>query len=408
MKQQELNTLLNFIQKQYSPEADELTSIVLKMASDSAALKAVKNKPANSTEETGEKKYLKFTKKELDKMPEAVKKIIIVNGMALPYHEVRGMYQVRYHRDGFDIDVASKSLKVVTQKFLDKLIEQEKEKQKNKTPLIKDFSIEWLKIIKPITKESTYNGYVSTWRTHIIPAFGHLHLNELTRNDIQNYIFLLTEEGKNRTAKKVKQQLGASYKIACNDYDIKNPLLKVVLPRYQVDKGEALSYEDERKLVDFCIANKHLKAVSAILTLLYTGMRSGELDSLTVVNDKYFYIDCITEKTRQGLPDVHRQIPVSPMFKKVLPYVDFEKAKDCSYRYIDNVFKTCLPNRKLHELRYTFISRCKECRCSLELVMLWSGHSDDKEVESSKVNRGYTTYSDGFYFDEIERVDYEF
>lgn len=34
MKQQELNTLLNFIQKQNSPEADELTSIVLKMASD--------------------------------------------------------------------------------------------------------------------------------------------------------------------------------------------------------------------------------------------------------------------------------------------------------------------------------------------------------------------------------------
>lgn len=293
-------------------------------------------------------------------MPEEVKKIIIVNGMALPYHEVRGMYQVRYHRDGFNIDVASKSLKVVTQKFLDKLIEQEKEKQKNKTPLIKDFSIEWLKIIKPITKESTYNGYVSTWRTHIIPAFGQIHLDELTRDDIQTYIYLLTEEGKNRTAKKVKQQLGASYKIACSDYNIRNPLLKVILPRYQVEKGEALSYEDERKLVDFCIANKHLKAVSAILTLLYTGMRSGELESLTVVNDKFFYIDCITEKVRQGLPDKHRQIPVSPMLKKVLPYIDFEKAKTCSYRYIDDIFKMCLPNRKLHELRYTFISRCKE------------------------------------------------
>lgn len=175
-----------------------------------------------------------------------------------------------------------------------------------------------------------------------------------------------------------------------------------------MEKGEALSYEDERILVDFCIANKHLKAVSAILTLLYTGMRSGELDSLTVVNDKFFYIDCITEKTRQGLPDVHRQIPISPMFKKVLPYVDFEKTKTCSYRYIDDVFKMCLPKRKQHELRYTFISRCKECRCSLELVMLWSGHSDDKEVESSKVNRGYTTYSDDFYYKEIERVEYDF
>ena len=171
---------------------------------------------------------------------------------------------------------------------------------------------------------------------------------------------MLTEEGKNRTAKKVKQQLGASYKIACDDYNIKNPLLKVVLPRYQVEKGEALSYEDERKLVDFCIANKHLKAVPAILTLLYTGMRVGELKSLNVVNDKFFYIDCITEKIRQGLPDVHRQIPISPMFKKVLSYIDFESAKTCSHRYIDDIFKKCLPNRKLHELRYTFISRCKE------------------------------------------------
>lgn len=406
MNQKELNTLLNFLQKQNSSETDELISIVLKMASDSAALKAVKDKPLSDG--AGEKKILKFTIQELDKMPEEVKKLLIINGRTIPYREIRKMYQVRYHRDGYNIDVASKSLKEVKQKFLDKLIEQDKEMQKNRTPLIKDFSIEWLKIIKPITKESTYNSYVSTWRKHIIPAFGHIHLNELTRDDIQTYIYLLTEEGKNRTAKKVKQQLGASYKIACSDYDIKNPLLKVVLPRYQVEKGEALSYEDERKLVDFCIANNHLKAVPAILTLLYTGMRVGELKSLTVVNDKFFFIDCITEKTRQGLPDVHRQIPVSPMLKKVLPHIDFESAKTCSYRYIDNVFKMCLPNRKLHELRYTFISRCKECRCSLELVMLWSGHTDDKEVESSKVNRGYTTYSNSFYFDEIERVDYQF
>lgn len=402
MNAQELTNLLNFIQQ--SPDCDSITATILKLAADSATLKALKNKVADNNVQST--KLLKFTQKEIDAMPDDVKKIIIINGKAVSYREVRGMYQVRYHRDGYNIDVASKSLKVVRQKFIDKLIEQDKAKQ-SKTPLIKDFSIEWLKIIKPITKKSTFNSYVSTWRAHIIPAFGHIHLDELTRDDIQTYIYLLTEEGKNRTAKKIKQQLGACYKIACSDYSIKNPFLKVILPRYQVDKGEALSYEDERKLIDFCIANKHLKAIPAILTLLYTGMRSGELDSLTVVNDKFFYIDCITEKTRQGLPDVHRRIPVSPMFKKVLPLVDFEKAKNCSYRYIDDVFKMCFPKRKLHELRYTFISRCKECRCSLELIMLWSGHSDDKEVESSKVNRGYTTYSDRFYYDEIERVNYE-
>lgn len=62
MNQKELNTLLNFLQKQNSSETDELVAIVLKMAADSAALKTVKNKPQDGGK--GEKKYLKFTKQE--------------------------------------------------------------------------------------------------------------------------------------------------------------------------------------------------------------------------------------------------------------------------------------------------------------------------------------------------------
>ena len=290
MNNTELNALLNLIQS--SPDSADLTASVLQLVADSAALKAVKNKvqPADLSD----KKFIKFTKQEIEDMPESIKQFITINGRVLPCTELRGMYQIRYNRDGFHINVASKSQKELKQKFLDKLREQEKAMQ-SKVPLIKDFSITWLNIIKPITKESTYNGYVSTWRTHIIPAFGQLHLDKLTRNDIQNYIFLLTEEGKNRTAKKVKQQLGASYKIACDDYNIKNPLLKVVLPRYKVEKGEAFTYAEERKIVDFCIANSHLKAVPAILLLLYTGMRVGELKAISYVQGKHDYIDCITE-----------------------------------------------------------------------------------------------------------------
>ena len=316
------------------------------------------------------------------------------------------MYQIRYNRDGFHINVASKNQKELKQKVFVKLKEQEKAIQ-SKIPFIKDFAIEWLQFIKHIIKNSTYEDYFNTWQIHIIPAFGQLRLDELKRKDIQNYLFRLTDKGKNRTAKKVKQQLGASYKIACSDYNIRNPLVKVILPRYEVDKGEAFTKAEEKKIVDYCITNNRLKATSAILTLLYTGMRSGELKTLQYIQSgKYDYIDCITEKTRQGLPDKHRQIPISPMLRKVVPYIDFETAKTVSYSSIVDVFKMIFPKRKLHELRYTFISRCKECRCCIELVMLWSGHMDDKDAESSKVNRGYTTYSEDFYFKEIELVNY--
>jgi len=43
----------------------------------------------------------------------------------------------------------------------------------------------------------------------------------------------------------------------------------------------------------------------------------------------------------------------------------------------------------------------------LELVMLWDGHKFDKDVKTSAVDRGYTTYSNDYYFKEIEKVDYE-
>ncbi|MGN0807042.1 MAG: hypothetical protein ACI4MN_01160 [Candidatus Coproplasma sp.] len=147
---------------------------------------------------------------------------------------------------------------------------------------------------------------------------------------------------------------------------------------------------------------------SSLLLLLYTGMRVGELANVNVVTkDGYTYIECVTEKTRHGYAEVKRRIPISPMLKKVWQHIDFEKIARVSPRCAQDAIKYIFPDRHVHELRYTFISRCKEYGCNLELVMLWDGHEFDKDVKTSKVDRGYTSYSDEFYFKEIEKVDYE-
>ena len=57
-------------------------------------------------------------------------------------------------------------------------------------------------------------------------------------------------------------------------------------------------------------------------------------------------------------------------------------------------------------LVYTFITRCKECGVSPEVVIIWSGHSEDKDVLSSRVNRGYTDFSNEFQLREAEKVNY--
>lgn len=185
-------------------------------------------------------------------------------------------------------------------------------------------------------------------------------------------------------------------------------MTKIKLPHYEVKKGSPLSKQEEKQLLQFCKDNSRLYGISSLLVLLYTGMRVGELPSMQIETaGGYTYISCETEKTRHGYATVRRRIPISTMFQKVWDQIDFEKAKKAAKKTLADTIKRIFPDRHIHELRYTFISRCKECGCNLELVMLWDGHEFDKDVRSSKVDRGYTQYSDEIYFGDIQKVNYE-
>jgi integrase len=227
----------------------------------------------------------------------------------------------------------------------------------------------------------------------------------MTRAVIQDYLFKIVEEGKHRTAEKLCQILTCIFDLACEDLGITSPMKKIVLPYYETKKGICFTYAEERKLVDFCIQNKENAASSALLVLLYFGLRKSELHTITVENEK---LTCVTSKTRFGKGEVKRTIPFTPVFKRVLPYVDFDKAKATNIHTVETTFKRLFPDHHPHELRYTFITRCKECGVAGEVVMLLDGHTQDRDVKTSVVDRGYTTYSEEFIRKEVEKVDYKF
>lgn len=405
MKQQELTTLLDFIQKQNSPDTDELVAIVLKMAADSAALKTVKNKPQDGGK--GEKKFLKFTKQEIDIMPAYLKQILLMyNGNAVTYRYHNGSYETRYRRDGYRVEVYAPDLRTLKTRFLDKIANAKPaEKEDTSVPLFKDFVAEWMKVKTITVKESTIKSYSLLIDAHLKPTFGNKRINAITRTDVQSYLSDLVNQDKNRTAQKLKQLLGAIFDVAAEDYGIKSPMAKVELPHYEVKKGTSLTKAEERLLVDYCLKRKNTTAASAVLVLLYTGMRVGELKTAKLYGN---YIECETEKTRKGYAAVFRKIPISPMLRRVMPYIDFTNAFSASQDWIKTFLKNVLPDHHTHELRYTFITRAKEAGCNLELVMLWDGHKFDAHVKSSAVDRGYTTYSEEYYFKEIEKIDYDF
>lgn len=143
---------------------------------------------------------------------------------------------------------------------------------------------------------------------------------------------------------------------AADDYKFDSPMKKVVLPRYQSKKGNAFTYAEEKQLVDYCIAHPELTASSALLVLLYTGMRRSELQTLRILDENW--LECDTSKEKMGNDVVARRIPITPMLRKVMPHIDFEKAKQTNLNTIGTTIKRLFPNHHTHELRYTFITRC--------------------------------------------------
>ena len=133
-------------------------------------------------------------------------------------------------------------------------------------------------------------------------------------------------------------------------------------------------------------------------------MRRSELQTLRIIDENW--LECDTSKEKMGNDVVPRRIPITPMMRKVLPYIDFEKAIQTNVNTINTTIKRLFPNHHTHELRYTFITRCKECGINHELVMLWDGHSFDKDVKTSVIDRGYTDYSEKYALTEAEKFNY--
>ena len=354
-----------------------------------------------------EKNRLFFTDKEVKDMSKDFRRAFATGDIIIFYRRRKnGVLEARYRGNGYNIAVSSKDLTVLKQKFIKALNgEQVAREQKNNVQrvIFSEYAESWLNTKRRTTKPTTYSEYERLVRYNLEPLFGNRELRTITREEIQTYLFSVIDEGKKRTAEKLHLVLRCLFDLAAEDFDIKSPMKRIVLPFYESKKGSALTREEEKALVAFCERNVEAAASSALLVLLFFGLRRSELKTIRIEGESLI---CVSSKTLLGRNEVERRIPFTPAFRRVLPYIDFVKAKNVNVHTIQTTFKKVLPNHHPHELRYTFITRCKECGVNPEIVMLWDGHEEDKDVKSSKIDRGYTDFSWEFQLKEAEKVDY--
>lgn len=350
---------------------------------------------------------LKFSKKEILQMPTVYQSIFAAGNLIVHYRLRKdGVYEARFHRQGIDIEVSSKDFSVLKQKFIEKLrnFKVNHDGKANVVKTFAEYAEEWLNIKRVTTKPSTYSEYARMLNHDILPVFGNKPVLEIDRSALQSFLLTYVDNGTIRTADKLFLVLRCIFDVVADDYCISSPMKKVIVPNYQSKKGSAFTYEEEQQLINYCLSNLNKDTSHALMVLLYTGLRRSELASLNVING--VWLECDTSKERMGKNVVKRKIPFTPMMKRVIPYIDFEKAKNVNLSSLHTTMKRVFPQRHLHELRYTFITRCKECGVHGEVVMLWDGHEEDKTVHSSRIDRGYTDFSDEFMLREAEKVAY--
>lgn len=350
---------------------------------------------------------LKFSKKEILQMPTVYQSIFAAGNLIVHYRLRKdGVYEARFHRQGIDIEVSSKDFTVLKQKFIEKLrnFKVNHDGKANVVKTFAEYAEEWLNIKRVTTKPSTYLEYARMLNHDILPVFGNKPVLEIDRSALQSFLLTYVDNGTIRTADKLFLVLRCIFDVVADDYCISSPMKKVIVPNYQSKKGSAFTYEEEQQLINYCLSNLNKDTSHALMVLLYTGLRRSELASLNVIDGKW--LECDTSKERMGKNVVKRKIPFTPMMKRIIPYIDFEKAKNVNLSSLHTTMKRVFPQRHLHELRYTFITRCKECGVHGEVVMLWDGHEEDKTVHSSRIDRGYTDFSDQFMLREAEKVDY--
>ncbi|MCD7728652.1 MAG: site-specific integrase [Clostridia bacterium] len=373
-------------------------------------------------------KTFKIPNEEINKMPKMYHKVFACQDRLVPYRFHKGVYEAHYRRHGLDVFACAKDFEEMKRKFYEKLniaiacgempipvtqttmaatvapaiitIPAENEKP---DPMFMDYVNEWLKIKERTVKPSTYKEYERMSRYHFEKTFGNMKVSQMTRTVLQDYLFGIIDDGHSRTAEKVHLALTCIFDLISEDTGLPSPMKKIVLPYYESKKSVPFSKDEEKKLVDFCIANPDNAASSALLVLLYFGLRRSELCTIRIEGE---WLTCVTSKTKLGRNEVTRKIPFSPVFKRVLPYVDFDKARTTNVNTINTVIKRLFPEHHTHELRHTYITRAKEAGVNQEVVMLWAGHSFDKDVVTSAVDRGYTHYSDEYMMQEAQKVDY--
>lgn len=397
---QKLLTILKEIPD--SEKRDEAIRIMLQAASDNITFESLQSLLAEGNPQENKQAdksgiLLELTKKEISKIPMKFRKDLIIDGRLVRCRKrVSGKntfnYELRYRRNGYNIQVSSNDLVEAKCKFIQALQEAEKGEQVPVVPTkfcdFADYYFNKYRVRKvaSITLENDLYRY----NKHIKPYFGTMQLRDITPMHCQRLLDELAEKGQTKTNNEVYSLLNGIFKMAiAHGIILKNPLAIVIIEKHQRTHGTALTKEEEKKLLDSLEGTRYQMLMAVAL---YTGLRPNEYKTAKIEGD---FIVAKNSKRKNSKIE-SKKIPIIPMLRQYISGVD--KFDFPRLEYMRDQFNKILPNHVLYDLRTTFYTRCEECGVAPPARDEYVGHS------RGELNNTYSDLSDEYLLKEGQKL----
>lgn len=309
-----------------------------------------------------------------------------------------GLHQIRYRKDGYNMQFTNKSFQVVKAEFKQwvQSVNTEKRIPLPKKITFGSFAERYFYEVKKFNvTERTFKMLYNRLCKYILPIIGDLQFKQITPLKCQALLNSILDEGKGRTAEDVKFILGEIFRAAVGEkLTSDNPMQFVKIPKHQRENGTALSLQEISDFIKACSSSAYQKQ---LMVLLYTGIRRNELHS-AIFSENFITVAC--GKCRKGQKQMYRKIPIAPNLKRYLPLSD--KDLGVNNQVLTDTFKKLCNTHHLYDLRHTFTTRAQESGINKSLVDVWTGHKNDRDMTASV----YTHFSEQFQLQEILKLDY--
>jgi len=344
--------------------------------------------------------FVKFTKKEISRMPTRFRKVFrlagcLVHAYKRPSGKHNTNYELRYRRDGYNIYVSSNDLEKAKEKFITEVNLADKRKNLPKVPdTFHEFATFYFnKYRVRLVKASTLKNDMYRYRNHLQPYFKSLPLTKIDSDMVQDFLDSYIDNDEPKNAKELKSLLSCIFTNAVDQGILqRNPCRLVVLESYESEHGTALTIEEENALIEGL--KEYPKYLIPIAVALYTGIRPCEYRTATI-EGAFIKAEVKKQHTKKV---IYKYIPIIPRLRKILNGVS-ELYFPCK-KYLREKLICFCPNHKLYDLRTTFDTRCEMYHVANIARQFWMGHSIDK------LRKTYADLPADFFLKEAEKLDY--